>query len=430
MAGRIDEGADELVEAHEINVTPFIDVMLVLLIIFMVAAPLSTVDVHVDLPVSTARPQPRPDKPLYLTIKSDLSLNIGNESIARAQLAAAIETATQSDKGKRLFLRADQTVPYGELMNVLNMLRAAGYLKIALVGLESVGGTRRCRAGRPETGRARAHPGQAAVIPSVDLVEPRRRRLTRWIGAATLISAIHLGGGSFAMLYWQEEFVEEAPGAIVVEIAPIATALEADTTALLGKLSDEREATQAASDRKVQKVEEEAPKEDLPSPAEPEVALPKPTPVEEKPKEEVKEETSPQVRVAQEATAASKATAPLRTDAPTLHQVGGARRRHGGQQRAHRRVLAELGGAADQSAKALSRRSPHAGDAGGGGGAHRHRSQRPADGHGGGAQLGLCAAGSGGARNTQAGFAAAALCLSAVQGETLHLTIPIRFRIQ
>ena len=79
MAGRIDEGSDELVEAHEINVTPFIDVMLVLLIIFMVAAPLSTVDVHVDLPASTARPQPRPEKPLYLTIKSDLSLNIGNE---------------------------------------------------------------------------------------------------------------------------------------------------------------------------------------------------------------------------------------------------------------------------------------------------------------------------------------------------------------
>jgi biopolymer transport protein ExbD len=139
MAGRIDEGGDDLVEAHEINVTPFIDVMLVLLIIFMVAAPLSTVDVHVDLPASTAKPQPRPDKPIYLTIKSDLQLTIGNESIPRAQLASAIETATQSDKGKRLFLRAAQTVPYGELMNVLNMLRAAGYLKIALVGLEGVG---------------------------------------------------------------------------------------------------------------------------------------------------------------------------------------------------------------------------------------------------------------------------------------------------
>ena len=134
MAARFDDSGDDLDEMHEINVTPFIDVMLVLLIIFMVAAPLSTVDVHVDLPASTARPQPRPDKPLYITIKSDLQLTIGNESIARSELASAIETATQSDKGKRLFLRADQTVPYGELMNVLNMLRAAGYLKIALVG--------------------------------------------------------------------------------------------------------------------------------------------------------------------------------------------------------------------------------------------------------------------------------------------------------
>jgi periplasmic protein TonB len=154
------------------------------------------------------------------------------------------------------------------------------------------------------------------MIPSVDLIEPRRRRLTRWIGAATLICAIHLGGGSFAMLYWVEQLAEEAPGAIVVEIAPIATALEADTTALLGKLSEEREATQASSERQVAKVEDDAPKEDLPSPAEPEVALPKPTPVEEKPKEEVKEQESPQVRVAKEATAASKAAAPRQIEAP------------------------------------------------------------------------------------------------------------------
>jgi len=81
------------------------------------------------------------------------------------------------------------------------------------------------------------------------------------------------------------------------------------------ELLDEREATQASSDQKIEKVEEEAPKEELPSPAEPEVALPKPTPVEEKPKEEVKEETSPQVRVAQEPTAESKAAAPRQIDA-------------------------------------------------------------------------------------------------------------------
>jgi biopolymer transport protein ExbD len=139
MAGRIDEGGDDLVEQHEINVTPFIDVMLVLLIIFMVAAPLSTVDVFVELPVSTAKAQPRPDKPIYVTIKPDLTLSIGNDAVPRMQLASALETATESDKGKRLFLRADRTVPYGELMQVLNMLREAGYLKIALVGEDRPG---------------------------------------------------------------------------------------------------------------------------------------------------------------------------------------------------------------------------------------------------------------------------------------------------
>jgi biopolymer transport protein ExbD len=124
-------------ELHEINVTPFIDVMLVLLIIFMVAAPLSTVDVAVDLPVSTAKPQPRPDKPLFLTIKPDLSLTLGNDTIAAGHLASAIDAATQMDRQQRIFLRADKSVPYGALMNVMNLLRNAGYLKVALVGLES-----------------------------------------------------------------------------------------------------------------------------------------------------------------------------------------------------------------------------------------------------------------------------------------------------
>jgi len=89
MAARLDDGDDDSAELHEINVTPFIDVMLVLLIIFMVAAPLSTVDVAVNLPVSTAKPQPRPEQPLFLTIKADLSLVLGNAPVAVGQLGAA-----------------------------------------------------------------------------------------------------------------------------------------------------------------------------------------------------------------------------------------------------------------------------------------------------------------------------------------------------
>jgi len=134
MAVRLDHGEDTLAEVHEINVTPFIDVMLVLLIIFMVAAPLATVDVLVNLPSSTA--QPRPDKPLFLTVKSDLSLALGDEPVAREALRGALERATNGDKDMRIFLRADKVVSYGELMAVMNLLRAAGHFKIALVGLE------------------------------------------------------------------------------------------------------------------------------------------------------------------------------------------------------------------------------------------------------------------------------------------------------
>ena len=138
MAIRLDHGVDDLAEVHEINVTPFIDVMLVLLIIFMVAAPLATVDIQVNLPASTAEPQQRPDKPLYLTVKSDLTLALGNDPVNREQLRGTLDAAAKGDKEARIFLRADKAVPYGELMEVMNLLRTAGYLKVALVGLEKV----------------------------------------------------------------------------------------------------------------------------------------------------------------------------------------------------------------------------------------------------------------------------------------------------
>ncbi|WP_102958647.1 TonB system transport protein ExbD [Mangrovicella endophytica] len=134
-----DHGDDDVGEVSDINVTPFIDVVLVLLIIFMVAAPLSTVDVPVDLPVSNAAPQQRPDEPLFLTVKEDLTLSLGNNPIDRAALATALDGRTEGDREQRIFLRADGAVAYRELMTVMNLLRAAGYLKIGLVGLEDTG---------------------------------------------------------------------------------------------------------------------------------------------------------------------------------------------------------------------------------------------------------------------------------------------------
>src|SRR5262249_19109157 len=122
----------------EINVTPFIDVMLVLLIIFMVAAPLSTVALPVDLPTSTAMPAKRPDKPVYVTIKSDLQVAVDEAVVTRADLVRSLDGMFGAEKDRRIFLRADRTVPYDELINVLELLRAGGYLKIALVTLEGV----------------------------------------------------------------------------------------------------------------------------------------------------------------------------------------------------------------------------------------------------------------------------------------------------
>ncbi|TWS96620.1 TonB system transport protein ExbD [Reyranella sp. CPCC 100927] len=137
MSVRLHHGDDDMVESHEINVTPFIDVMLVLLIIFMVAAPLATVDVPVDLPVSNAQRQPRPDKPMFLTVKADLGLTLGDDAVTREALGAALDKASGNDKDKRVFLRAAKSVDYGALMEVMNALRTAGYLKVALVGLET-----------------------------------------------------------------------------------------------------------------------------------------------------------------------------------------------------------------------------------------------------------------------------------------------------
>jgi biopolymer transport protein ExbD len=137
MSVRLDHGQDELEDIHEINVTPFIDVILVLLIIFMIAAPLATVDVNVNLPGLTADPQKRPDKPIFLTIKADRSLALGDNPVARDALASALNLETNGDKSQTIFLRADKSLPYGDFAEIINLLRRAGYLKVALVGLEA-----------------------------------------------------------------------------------------------------------------------------------------------------------------------------------------------------------------------------------------------------------------------------------------------------
>src|SRR6195256_4276913 len=131
----LDDGGD-FAESHEINVTPFIDVILVLLIIFMIAAPLSTVDFPIDLPTSSAIPQKKPDKPTYVSLKPDLTVAIGETPVKRADLIAALDHTDELTKDQFIFLRADRAVAYGDLMDVMELLRLGGYQRIKLVALE------------------------------------------------------------------------------------------------------------------------------------------------------------------------------------------------------------------------------------------------------------------------------------------------------
>ena len=136
MSIRMSDGGDDLPVNHDINVTPFIDVMLVLLIIFMVAAPLATVDLPIDLPTSSAVAQKKPDKPTYVSIKPDLTVAVGETAVKRAELVATLDAAPDNSKDRFIFLRADKAVPYGDLMDVLEILRAGGYTRLKLVALE------------------------------------------------------------------------------------------------------------------------------------------------------------------------------------------------------------------------------------------------------------------------------------------------------
>jgi len=138
MAAPLKDKGDDLDLNHEINVTPFIDVILVLLIIFMVAAPLATSDIPVQLPTSQAVNQPPPDQPIYITLQRDHALYVGDTLASTDMIASQLHQMTKGNLDSKIFIRADKDVDYGALMELLNLLRQAGYLKIGLVGLEGV----------------------------------------------------------------------------------------------------------------------------------------------------------------------------------------------------------------------------------------------------------------------------------------------------
>jgi TonB system transport protein ExbD (group 1) len=121
----------------EMNVTPFVDVMLVLLIIFMIAAPLSTVTVPVELPPATTKPEEHkaPD-PVFVSIEKDGDIYVMEERIPLAELPAKLRERTHDDTSERIFLRADQSLAYRVVMQVMNVMQDAGFLRVGLVAEE------------------------------------------------------------------------------------------------------------------------------------------------------------------------------------------------------------------------------------------------------------------------------------------------------
>ncbi len=134
MAIRLSDSSDDLPINHDINVTPFIDVMLVLLIIFMVAAPLLTVGVPIELPKTAAAPLPtEQEEPLTIALAADGRILVQNEEIGREQLVPLLRAVSEERRSDKIFLRADGTIPYETVMQVMGALNASGFRNIGLV---------------------------------------------------------------------------------------------------------------------------------------------------------------------------------------------------------------------------------------------------------------------------------------------------------
>ena len=132
-SGRGRRGVPRYGAMADINMTPFIDVMLVLLIIFMVAAPLLTTGVSVDLPRASATALNVDRKPIAVSLNEQGQLYVMDEPIADADLVAKLQAASQSDVDQRIYLRASKAVPYGRVAEIMAAVTTAGYKKVALV---------------------------------------------------------------------------------------------------------------------------------------------------------------------------------------------------------------------------------------------------------------------------------------------------------
>lgn len=117
----------------EINVTPFVDVMLVLLIVFMVAAPLLTAGVQVDLPKAQAKPLPQDSKPLEISINHEGAIFLVETEIGLNELVPRLTAIAGNDKETRIYIRGDTRLDYGQVMRVIGAINAGGFTRVALI---------------------------------------------------------------------------------------------------------------------------------------------------------------------------------------------------------------------------------------------------------------------------------------------------------
>jgi biopolymer transport protein TolR len=128
-----DPGEERYIPLAEINVTPMVDVMLVLLVIFMVAAPLLTVGVPINLPKTSAAELTEPQKPIIVSMNASGEYFIGDDKVAPDALKALLTTLAQGDPTRIVYVRGDRTIEYGKLMDLLGLVNTAGFAKVSLI---------------------------------------------------------------------------------------------------------------------------------------------------------------------------------------------------------------------------------------------------------------------------------------------------------
>lgn len=135
MAGNIQSNTDNIYypPLAEINVTPLVDVMLVLLIIFMITSPLLIAGVEVDLPQTQSTPLDGQEEPIAVTIDKNGAIYLQETTMPLAELIEKLIAITEAKKDHRIFIRGDKTIDYGSIMHVVNAINAAGFSKVALL---------------------------------------------------------------------------------------------------------------------------------------------------------------------------------------------------------------------------------------------------------------------------------------------------------